>query len=130
MEKRGPPGCSIYLRDIAGKDAGPPPPVDLKAEKRNGDFVRKRVMEGRLTAVHDCSDGGLCVALAEMAMAGGKGAAVTTPADKPPLHAYLFGEDQARYVVTARPEEATKIEAEAKAAGVPVTRLGTVGARH
>ncbi len=126
-ETKGHLGCSIYMRDIAGKDAGPPPPVDLKAEKRNGDFVRKCVMEGRLTAAHDCSDGGLYVALAEMAMAGGKGASIATPAEKPPLHAYLFGEDQARYVVTVPSDDAAKIETEAKAAGVPVTRLGTVG---
>src|ERR1035437_9944120 len=69
-------GQSLYLRDICGREEGAPPPVDLAAEKRNGDFVRSLIGEGRGTAVHDISDGGLAVALAEMTMAGGVGVAI------------------------------------------------------
>ena len=67
-------GQSVYLRDICGREEGAPPPVDLAAEKRNGDVVRGMIHAGTATAVHDISDGGLLIALAEMAMASGIGA--------------------------------------------------------
>ena len=67
-------GQSVYLRDICGREEGAPPPVDLAAEKRNGDVVRGMIHAGTATAVHDVSDGGLLIALAEMAMASGIGA--------------------------------------------------------
>src|SRR5438876_3241635 len=72
-------GASLYLREIEGREEGPPPPVDLAAERRNGDFVRGQIQAGRIGACHDLSDGGLLVALAEMAMAGGGGAEVVPP---------------------------------------------------
>lgn len=117
-------GCSIYQRDLAGGTAGAPPPVNLEAERRNGDFVRSSIAAGRISACHDVSDGGLAVALAEMAMAGDRGAEIDhEPAI--PAHAWAFGEDQARYVVTTG--DAASFEAAARAANVPVTRLGQVG---
>ena len=67
-------GQSLYLREICGREEGAPPPVDLAAERRNGEFVRALIRDGIVTAVHDVSDGGLLVALAEMAMASGIGA--------------------------------------------------------
>ncbi len=57
--------------DILGREEGAPPPVDLAAERRNGEFVLSLIRAGRLSAAHDLSDGGLAVALAEMAIAGG-----------------------------------------------------------
>src|SRR5580700_10049936 len=72
-------GQSLYLRDVCGREEGAPPPVDLAAERRNGDFVRALIGQGIATAVHDVSDGGLLVALAEMAMASGIGAQLTAP---------------------------------------------------
>src|SRR5690606_30973935 len=96
-------GCSLYLRDIEGEPRGAPPPVDLAAERRNGDFVRQQIQIGTLSACHDLSDGGLAVALAEMALASGCGADIAEGAGQPgnpPLAAWLFGEDQARYLVT------------------------------
>ena len=65
---------SIYMRDLFGRTDGPAPHVDLAHEKKTGLFVRALVRDGIATAVHDCSDGGLGVALAEMAMASGIGA--------------------------------------------------------
>ena len=82
-------GQSIYLRDILGRSDGPPPPVDLAHEKRVGDFVRKLIRDGVATAVHDLSDGGLAVALAEMAMASGIGATVNQLAGADPDPALL-----------------------------------------
>ncbi|HEY0835430.1 MAG TPA: phosphoribosylformylglycinamidine synthase subunit PurL [Azospirillum sp.] len=115
-------GQSLYLREILGREDGPPPPVDLAVEKRNGDFVRGLILDGLVVSSHDLSDGGLLVALAEMAMAGGIGAHLTglDGADA----GVLFGEDQARYVLAVRPDAAAEVEARAKAAGVPLATLG------
>ena len=119
-------GQSLYLREICGREEGAPPPVDLAAEKAHGDFVRIRINEGRLSAVHDVSDGGLAVALTEMALAGNLGATIAVPDGSAP-HAWLFGEDQARYVVTASPEEAETIVWHASAQGLPCRRIGATG---
>lgn len=120
-------GQSLYLRDICGREEGAPPPVDLVAEKTNGEFLRGLIEDGRVTAVHDLSDGGLAVALAEMAIASGLGAKLAASSTDVPPHAFWFGEDQARYVVTARAEDFDRIIADAKAAGVPVTEIGITG---
>jgi phosphoribosylformylglycinamidine synthase len=121
-------GQSVYLRDVCGREEGAPPPVDLAAEKRNGDLIRGLIGDGLVTAVHDVSDGGLLVAVAEMAMAGELGAHLDARAagDVPP-HAFWFGEDQARYVVTTKGEAVAAVTARAAAAGVPVVRLGVTG---
>jgi phosphoribosylformylglycinamidine synthase II len=121
-ETKGHLGASLYLREIAGREDGAPPPVDLAAERRNGDFVRSQIAAGHVSACHDLSDGGLLVALAEMAMAACVGAKI---APERTDAGYLFGEDQARYLVaTAAPEA---VLAAAKAAGVPAVRLGETG---
>jgi phosphoribosylformylglycinamidine synthase subunit PurL len=125
-ETKGWLGQSIYLREICGREEGAPPPVDLATEKRNGDFIRGLIAEGLVTATHDISDGGLLVALAEMAMASGIGAVLEAQSALP-AHAFWFGEDQGRYVVTAK--DANTVAQHAKAAGVPVTRLGATGGK-
>ncbi len=119
-------GQSLYLRDICGREDGATPPVDLAAERRNGDFVRGLIASEAVTAVHDVSDGGLAVALAKMAMAGGIGASIEV---SPPLpeHAFLFGEDQARYIVTATLENADAIRDAAENAGVACEIIGVTG---
>jgi phosphoribosylformylglycinamidine synthase len=119
-------GQSAFLRDLCGRLEGAPPPVDLSAERRNGDFVRSLVLARRVLAAHDLSDGGLAVALAEMAMAGGIGATVDS-LPPGPAHAVLFGEDQGRYLIVAEPAAAPKILVEAGAAGVPALILGATG---
>jgi len=117
-------GRSLYLRDLCGREAGAPPPVDLAAERRNGEFVRAMIRQGLVTAAHDVSDGGLLVALAEMAMAAGFGAVLEIPPGIAP-HAFWFGEDQARYVITTK--NAEPIVERAKAASIPLARLGATG---
>jgi len=89
-------GQSLWLREIAGREAGAPPPVDLQAEAANSAAVRGWIAQGAVTAVHDISDGGLLVALAEMALAGGVGCQL----DSDLTTAEAFGEDQSRYIVT------------------------------
>ncbi|HVX82796.1 MAG TPA: phosphoribosylformylglycinamidine synthase subunit PurL, partial [Devosiaceae bacterium] len=78
-------GQSIYLRDLFDRREGPPPPVDLSHERRTGDYVRRLIRDGIATAVHDLSDGGLAVALAEMAIASGIGAKVNQLNDVDPV---------------------------------------------
>jgi phosphoribosylformylglycinamidine synthase len=120
-------GRSLYLRDICGRDDGAPPPVDLTEERENGDFVRALIGAGLAGAVHDVSDGGLLVALAEMAMVSGIGAALDAPPSDIPAHSFWFGEDQARYVVTVAERSVKAVVKRAAGAAVPVFRLGTTG---
>jgi phosphoribosylformylglycinamidine synthase len=115
-------GQSLWLREIAGREAGPPPPVDLAAERQNGDFVRAQILAGHIAACHDVSDGGLLVAVAEMAMASGVGATLLPGPAHIAAHAFWFGEDQARYI--AATHDAAALLAAAGAAGVPARRLG------
>jgi len=118
-------GQSLWLREIAGREEGAPPPVDLAAERRNGDFVRARILSGAVTACHDVSDGGLLVALAEMAIAGTAGATLDAAPDTLPAHAYWFGEDQGRYVLAVR--DSAALLAAAQEAGIPARRIGRTG---
>jgi phosphoribosylformylglycinamidine synthase subunit PurL len=117
-------GASLYLREIETREDGPPPPVDLAAEKRNGNFVRGLIEQRLIAACHDVSDGGFLVAAAEMAMAGGRGLALDPVPSGLPRNAWLFGEDQARYLIeTGNPERVLTL---ARDAGVPARRIGTV----
>jgi phosphoribosylformylglycinamidine synthase len=117
-------GQSIYARELCGIKTGAPPPVDLAAERRAGDFVRGLIRSARVSAVHDISDGGLLVAVAEMALAGGLGVALDAAPEGRPAHAVWFGEDQGRYLVAAAPDEAARILQEAAKAGIPARRVG------
>ncbi len=119
-------GASAYLREIFGREDGAPPPVDLAVEKKNGTFVRGLVRNRAVTAAHDLSEGGLAVALAEMALAGNIGAKLDIEPALP-RHGFLFGEDQARYLLTAAPEKAEAISAAALAEGIACLIIGTTG---
>ncbi|KQO68855.1 phosphoribosylformylglycinamidine synthase subunit PurL [Methylobacterium sp. Leaf89] len=123
-------GQSVYLSVIAGREEGAPPPVDLAVERRNGDFVRGLITSGLVDTVHDLSDGGLAVALAEMAMAGGIGAALPEVPQGLATHAYLFGEDQARYLLAVDPETAPDLLYSASAQGIPAAVIGVTGNDH
>jgi len=123
-------GQSIYLRDLFDRRDGDAPHVDLAAERKTGDFVRKLIRSGVVSACHDLSDGGLGVALAEMAIAGGIGATVTDIEGHDPILQY-FGEDQGRYLVTLnldpQGEEIAALWAEAKALDIEAPWIGTTG---
>ena len=118
-------GCSLYLREIHGREDGAPPPVDLAVERRNGDCVRALIAAGRVSACHDVSDGGLLVALAEMALAGGLGATLASPVDASASVGFLFGEDQGRYLLTTGTPDA--VLAAASQAGAPAAVVGHTG---
>ncbi len=129
-ETKGWLGQSSFLATVHGREEGAPPPVDLALEKKNGNFVRGLIGEKAVTAVHDLSDGGLLVAVTEMAMASGIGAKLDAAPASLPAHAFWFGEDQARYLLTATAANAAAIEAKARAAGVVISRLGTTGGKE
>jgi len=125
-ETEGHLGASLYLREVQGSENGAPPPVDLAAERRNGDFVRAAIRGGQVSACHDLSDGGLLVALAEMALASGIGCTLEPGPEGLAAHGWLFGEDQARYLVTVAGDPSGLLEA-AKTASVPARVVGRTG---
>ncbi len=90
-------GQSLWLRECHGREDGDPPTVHLKDERMNAEIIRGLIADGLVTAVHDISDGGLLVAVAEMALAGKRG--VTLDAMDAP---FAFNESQSRYLVTYR----------------------------
>ena len=119
-------GASLWLREITGAEDGPPPPVDLDAERRTGELVLGLIRDLGLASCHDVSDGGLLVALAEMALASGIGFSVRRPDRRAAAHAFWFGEDQGRFVVSS-PSEPEAIARAARDAGVACTVLGRTG---
>jgi len=122
-------GQSIYLREMFKRKDGTPPPVDLEHEKKVGDLVRILIRDGIATAVHDLSDGGLAVGVAEMAMASGIGATVNQLDGGDPIPLF-FGEDQGRYLVTMTRENLEKFYAEIYPyAGVFAPWIGTTGGK-
>ena len=127
-ETRGELGASLYLREIEGQEKGASPRVDLAVEKRNGDFVRSAIRAGKVSAVHDLSDGGLACAAADMAMAAGVGVKLAYTGALP-VFAWMFGEDQGRYLIAADATNAEALRADAKAADVPMDVVGLAGGR-
>jgi len=121
-ELRASIGQSLWLREIVGREDGDPPHVDLAAERKVGEFVRAAIQSGNATAVHDVSDGGVLVAVAEMALAGNRGAVL------PKLRYVedLFGEAQAIYIVTTSDSGADVFQESARKAGVQVSNIGAV----
>lgn len=119
---------SMYQREVLGEETGPAPTVDLLMEKARGEFVLAAIRSEYASSCHDISDGGLAVALAEMCMASGKGMDCAIDITYP--HAALFGEDQARYVMTVKAEWADMFAANCEGAGVSFARIGTVGGNN
>jgi len=118
-------GQSLYLREVCGQEKGAPPWVDLKHERKVGDFVRAMIHSRKFTACHDASDGGLLVAIAEMALSSNVGCELRNIAG----HARLFGEDQGRYVLTVKTSDLAGVKAAALAADVPLEEIGTTGGK-
>ena len=119
-------GSSLYLRELLGREDGAPPPVDLEFERRNGDFVRELIRSRRVSAVHDLSDGGLAIAAAEMALASDVGIELS-PTSPAHAHAFLFGEDQGRYLIATA--EAEPIITAGREAGLNIALAGQAGGR-
>ena len=114
-------GQSLWLDVLHGRREGAPPQVDLKGELESGGVIAALIAGGKVSAVHDISDGGLAVAVAEMALASGIGAELSAEGDA----GFWFGEGQARYVVTTSDSDA--VIAAAEAGGVRAQVIGTTG---
>jgi phosphoribosylformylglycinamidine synthase len=120
-------GQSLYQQIVVGKLEGAPPTVDLADVFKAGNLVRSLIREGKTGTVHDISDGGLLVAVAEMALAGGIGVELFPYEGKLPAHAIWFGEDQGRYVVAAEPSLAEEIVERARLLALPARIIGRAG---
>ena len=121
-------GGTEYLKTVHGLEAGAPPAIDLEQEKRNQDFLLDAIESGLVRSAHDLSEGGLAVALAESAFAGGRkiGCEVDCDTDLR-ADALLFGESQSRILVTCRRKDLGGLLKSAGARGVPVRAIGRVG---
>jgi phosphoribosylformylglycinamidine synthase len=136
-------GQSLYQQHAMGKLEGAPPPVDLADELKAGRLIRALIREssfatvgqsqiGAISAVHDCSDGGLLIAIAEMALAGGEngegmGVELFPYEGRLPAHAIWFGEDQGRYVVSVDPAKAEEVLERARLLALPARIVGKTG---
>jgi phosphoribosylformylglycinamidine synthase subunit PurL len=122
-ERKGQLGQSLWLRELHGREEGPPPAIDLAQERRVGGYVRAHIQSGCLTAVHDVADGGVAVAVAEMALAGNLGA-LLYPIEPFGVAGSFFAEDQGLYVATVADRSLLDFLAGATAAGIPVEAIG------
>jgi phosphoribosylformylglycinamidine synthase len=125
--ERGHLGQSLYQENIAGRLEGAPPPVDLADEIKSGRLVRAIIREGKASAVHDVSDGGLLVAIAEMALAGNLGVEIFPYEGKLPAHAIWFGEDQGRYLLCVDAMRAEEILDRARLLALPARIMARTG---
>jgi phosphoribosylformylglycinamidine synthase len=136
----GRPGLAIYLLGetfpelggsefadvLLGSTGGRPPALDLTRERELHEVLLAAASEDVLASAHDCSEGGLAVALAESAIAGAHGFAVTVPGDLP-AHVALFSESASRAVVSVVPERADELVDLAGRHGIPCAPLGETG---
>jgi phosphoribosylformylglycinamidine synthase subunit PurL len=123
-------GGSEYLKVLQHREQGSPPFLSLETEKAIQDFVLKVIREGLVQSAHDCSDGGLAVALAECCVSGPsapRGAVVKLRLDSSRRDALLFGESQSRIILSAKPDVVESLMSRATDAGIPAARIGTVG---
>ncbi|MEQ1561857.1 MAG: AIR synthase-related protein, partial [Nitrospiraceae bacterium] len=123
-------GGSEYLKVLHHREQGSPPFLSLETEQSLHDFLLKVIREGIVQSAHDCSDGGLAVALVESCISGPaerRGAVVRLSLDALRRDALLFGESQSRVVLSVKPELADRVLTLAGAAAVPAMKIGTVG---
>lgn len=120
-ESHGHLDCSLYQQTFLGGRKGPPPPVSVELERHVGDLIAGLIASGIVLACHDVADGGVLVAVAEMAMAAGIGAELSLGEDP----GILFGEDQARYIIAVR--DPAPIKTAAQRAGLAVRSIGITG---
>jgi phosphoribosylformylglycinamidine synthase II len=120
-------GGSLYAWMRTGVLCGAPAAIDLDLERRLQACLRAAMAAGLLHSAHDCSDGGLAVALAESALAGNLGASLAAPGSQIQPIELLFGEGPARVVISAPPAAGEALLALAREYSVPLQRLGVVG---
>ncbi|MBX7147396.1 MAG: phosphoribosylformylglycinamidine synthase II, partial [Alphaproteobacteria bacterium] len=122
-ETQGHLGSSLFLREILGQESGLPPEINFEDELKNGNFIRHLIDEGIIESCHDISDGGLAITLTEMAMASHIGCAITLKPNIDNLK-WLFGEDQARYVIASSATHKSSVLEKAKSYNVVLEIIG------
>jgi phosphoribosylformylglycinamidine synthase len=125
-------GASEYLAVLHDLEVGHPPQLDLDLELNVQKFTLAAIRAGLVKSAHDCSDGGLAVALAESCITGNIGARLELPetVEHSPdtrLDAVLFGETQSRIILSTQTEHLPRLQELARSAGVPLSYLGLVG---
>jgi phosphoribosylformylglycinamidine synthase subunit PurL len=131
-------GGSAYLQCLHGLKTGVPPRCDLEKEARLHHTLLGLIHCGLIKSAHDCSEGGLAVAIAESCISrqvaretpGLIGAQIdltSLPLENTPIEAILFGETQSRVIVSVAPLDVVKVVERAKILGVPASRIGSVG---
>ncbi|WP_455242727.1 phosphoribosylformylglycinamidine synthase subunit PurL [Petrachloros mirabilis] len=126
-------GGSEYLKILHHREQGSPPYLNLETEKTLHEFVLKVIHEGVVQSAHDCSDGGLAVALAECCVSGPgvrRGAVVKLALDSLRRDALLFGESQSRIILSVKPDAAESVLNRAWDAGIHASNIGTVGGQR
>jgi len=116
---------SALCHDILYLKKGPPPSMNLLEEKKNSFFIRSIIEKKLAQSVHDVSDGGIALAIAEMCMAGTLGAKISTNLTGAERVKYLFGEDQARYIIEIKKDDLNSLVQMAKEQEISMTQLGS-----
>ena len=116
---------SALCHDILHLKKGPPPTMNLQEEKKNSFFIRGLIEKKLVQSAHDVSDGGIALAIAEMCMAGTIGAKISTNLIGAERVKYLFGEDQARYIIEIKNEDLNNLVQMAKEQEISMTQLGS-----
>lgn len=124
-ESRGDMGQSLWLKEIYKRQEGAPPHIDFRAEKALAEFLQREMALNYIEACHDVSEGGLLIAIAQMALASGVGCALLSAPKYLPLHAYWYSEEGGRYLVATK--EGERFFDAAEKAKIPVRRLGVIG---
>jgi phosphoribosylformylglycinamidine synthase len=119
-------GGSEFAETVLGIVSGRPPALDRERERAVLELLLGAAAEGLVASAHDCSDGGLAIAVAESSIAGGHGFAVTIEGDLPP-HVTLFSESASRVVISLAPEHEDRLLELAAGLDIPVARLGETG---
>jgi len=123
-------GGSEYLASVHGEVAGDAPPLELDFERSLQQLVIRLIQNGLVSSSHDCSEGGLAVALAECCVSSvesSRGASITLPESVSRIDSQLFGEDQSRVILGSRSKYVHRILEMAKDANVPAAVIGRVG---
>ncbi len=118
-------GASLFLREIMGREEGPPPPVNLQKERGVSDFVRGLIEDGLAKAVHDVSDGGYMCAATELCLANGIGANLTFPASGSLLG--YFVEHQGSFMIAVAQQDLESVLERANAASLYTGKQGDLG---
>jgi len=120
-------GQSLWLRECCDREDGPPPSTDLDALHTAGSLIASMIADGLITASHDFADGGLAVALAEMALAGGVGAEIDM--DSVPFTATetMFSEPQGAFLITVNIKDENEVWNRIRVGRLEASRLGRTG---